>query len=92
MSSVFAALSKGEGVTSGLKKVDASQQTHKNPSLRVAAPVPAAPASGTNGPSPTRPAKPPKPHSFQRKPAKTELDGNKWLIVRVKLPKFTLSN
>lgn len=29
-------LNKGTGVTSGLKKVDASQQTHKNPGLRAA--------------------------------------------------------
>lgn len=31
---IFAALSKGDGVTSGLKKVDKSQMTHKNPELR----------------------------------------------------------
>ena len=34
MSGMFAALNKGEGVTSGLKKVDKSEMTHKNPELR----------------------------------------------------------
>ena len=34
MSAVFAQLSKGEGITSGLKKVDKSEMTHKNPELR----------------------------------------------------------
>jgi adenylyl cyclase-associated protein len=32
---LFAALNKGEGITSGLKKVTADMQTHKNPNLRV---------------------------------------------------------
>lgn len=35
MGGVFAALNKGEGVTSGLKKVDKSEMTHKNPELRA---------------------------------------------------------
>lgn len=79
MSSVFADLNKGGSVTSGLKKVDASQMTHKNPALRGSAPAPAlSRSSSSNGP----PAKPPKPSSFQKKPPKTELDGTKWLIVR----------
>lgn len=34
MSSVFAELNKGEAITSGLKKVDKNQMTHKNPNLR----------------------------------------------------------
>jgi len=38
---LFASLNKGEGVTSGLKKVSADMQTHKNPELRNQAPVPA---------------------------------------------------
>lgn len=36
MGGVFASLNKGEGVTSGLKKVDKREMTHKNPELRVA--------------------------------------------------------
>ena len=38
---LFAALNKGEGITSGLKKVTADMQTHKNPNLRVQSTVPA---------------------------------------------------
>lgn len=36
---LFAALNKGGGVTSGLKKVDRSQMTHKNPELRAGSKV-----------------------------------------------------
>lgn len=36
MSSVFAQLNQGEGVTKGLRKVDKSEMTHKNPELRSA--------------------------------------------------------
>jgi len=39
MSSVFAELNKGEAITAGLKKVDKSQMTHKNPSLRASSVV-----------------------------------------------------
>lgn len=34
MNAVFAELNKGESITSGLKKVDKSEMTHKNPELR----------------------------------------------------------
>ncbi|KPV75862.1 uncharacterized protein RHOBADRAFT_52879 [Rhodotorula graminis WP1] len=73
MSSVFAALNQGEGVTKGLKKVDKSEMTHKNPELRASGAVPATAAS-------KGPAKAPKPAAMQKKPVKTELDGNKWNI------------
>lgn len=39
---LFAELSKGGAITSGLKKVDKSQMTHKNPALRGSSVVPAA--------------------------------------------------
>ena len=42
MGGVFAALNKGESVTSGLKKVDKSEMTHKNPELRAGGVVAAA--------------------------------------------------
>lgn len=45
MSAVFAALNQGEGVTKGLKKVDKSEMTHKNPELRASGAVPSAGAS-----------------------------------------------
>lgn len=38
------------------------------------------------------PQKPPKPHSFQKKPAKTELEGNKWNIVRSFLRQRAMHN
>lgn len=37
---VFAELNKGEAVTQGLRKVDKSEMTHKNPSLRAGSAVP----------------------------------------------------
>lgn len=77
INAVFADLNKGEGITSGLKKVDRSQMTHKNPSLREQ------PAVGK------KPTPPKKPSSLStqaapipvKKPAKKELiDGSKWII------------
>lgn len=77
MNAVFADLNKGEGITSGLKKVDKSEMTHKNPALRqqAAAKKPTPPKKPTNlssAPSTSAPKK---------KPAKKELvDGTKWII------------
>lgn len=77
MNAVFADLNKGENITSGLKKVDKSEMTHKNPALRQAAqPV-------TKKPTP--PKKPSSLSSGQNEPkkkaAKMELvDGTKWII------------
>lgn len=77
MDAVFNQLNQGEGITSGLKKVDASQMTHKNPSLRAAAPA-ASPSSSTK-PAPPRPGS--KPASLRpKKPAQTVLEGNKWNV------------
>lgn len=75
---VFAELNRGDEVTKGLRKVDKSEMTHKNPALRAGSVVPATPAS----PSAVRkPIKPSKPHALSgKKPAKFLLDGNKWLI------------
>jgi adenylyl cyclase-associated protein len=84
MGAVFDDLNKGESVTKGLKKVDPSQMTHKNPSLRAAAPVPSrSDSSGSlRSKSPAPPGKkPPKPESMRtKKPPKKELDGNRWII------------
>jgi adenylyl cyclase-associated protein len=44
---VFAELNKGEAVTQGLRKVDKSQMTHKNPALRAGNVVPDRPTSPT---------------------------------------------
>lgn len=79
MNAVFADLNRGENITSGLKKVEKSEMTHKNPSLRQAAP-----------PVSKKPTPPKKPSSLssslnlaepKKKPAKMELvDGTKWII------------
>ncbi|KAG6016940.1 hypothetical protein E4U43_002683 [Claviceps pusilla] len=79
LDAVFLELNKGSEVTRGLRKVDKSEMTHKNPSLRAGSTVgdrefPA------RGKSPA-PGKKPKPESMRlKKPAKMDLDGNKWTI------------
>lgn len=103
MSSVFAQLNQGESVTKGLRHVDKSEMTHKNPELRTAGVVPTSCECPTCFPllhlkcrrsprdavpqpssaaSSSAPQKPPKPSAMQKKPAKKELDGNKWNVVR----------
>ncbi|KAK6948405.1 hypothetical protein Daesc_010171 [Daldinia eschscholtzii] len=77
MNAVFSELNKGESVTKGLRKVDKSEMTHKNPALRAGSTVS---DSSARGKSPA-PGKKPKPESMRlKKPPKKELDGNKWLI------------
>ncbi|ORY65497.1 adenylate cyclase associated N terminal-domain-containing protein [Pseudomassariella vexata] len=79
LGSVFSELNKGADVTKGLRKVDRSQMTHKNPSLRASSTVPDHDGSA-RGKSPA-PGKKPKPESMRiKKPPKKELDGNKWTI------------
>lgn len=83
MNAVFDDLNKGADVTKGLKKVDPSQMTHKNPSLRAAAPVPTRSDStgSLRSKSPAPPGKKPKPESMRtKKPPKKELDGNRWIV------------
>ena len=91
ISAVFSQLNRGESVTSGLKKVDKSQMTHKNPSLRAAnANGSPAPDSRSKSPGPDVKPKPPsmRQNSVASSVATTkvkaeprkELDGNKWLI------------
>ncbi|BFZ61468.1 suppressor of rasval19 [Saitoella coloradoensis] len=77
MNSVFAQLNQGEGITSSLKKVDKSQMTHKNPTLRATSAVPDR-AEGRKSPAP--PAKPQALQQKPKKPAKKELDGTQWII------------
>ncbi|KAF3985528.1 hypothetical protein FT663_05021 [Candidozyma haemuli var. vulneris] len=77
MKAVFSDLNKGENVTSGLKKVEKSQMTHKNPALRQ---------EGVT----KKPAPPKKPTNLsssssgtikKNKPPRVELvDGAKWII------------
>lgn len=74
---VFSELNKGESVTKGLRKVDKSEMTHKNPSLRASSTVS---DSSARGKSPA-PGKKPKPESMRvKKPPVKVLEGNKWTI------------
>lgn len=43
---MFAELNRGEEVTKGLRKVDKSEMTHKNPALRAGSVVPAGSGAG----------------------------------------------
>ncbi|KAH0532363.1 hypothetical protein TsFJ059_001065 [Trichoderma semiorbis] len=73
---VFSELNRGEDVTKGLRKVDRSEMTHKNPSLRAGSTVSDAPRSK----SPV-PGKKPKPESMRvKKPSRKVLEANKWTI------------
>lgn len=70
---VFAEINQGASVTAGLKKVDKSQMTHKNPSLRAQEPVVTTKAK--------TPSPPTKPQSLkQKKPPRIELEGTKWIV------------
>ncbi|KAI0648265.1 adenylate cyclase associated N terminal-domain-containing protein [Trametes meyenii] len=84
INAVFEQLNKGEEVTKGLRKVDKSQMTHKNPALRAGNTVPATSASSPGndriaaGKKPTKPSKP--QALMGKKPPKFALEGNKWAI------------
>ncbi|KAL4915548.1 adenylate cyclase associated N terminal-domain-containing protein [Aspergillus aurantiobrunneus] len=80
MSAVFAQLNQGDAVTQGLRKVDKSQMTHKNPNLRASSTVPGSPNSSSRSKSPA-PSKKPKPESMRsRKPPRKDLEGTKWFV------------
>lgn len=79
MDAVFVELNQGESITKGLKKVDKSQQTHKNPELRAGSTVPGSSSAVTKSDIP--PPKPKKPSILKtKKPPRKELIGNKWFI------------
>lgn len=76
LDAVFSELNKGEAVTAGLRKVDRSEMTHKNPSLRASSTV----SDAARGKSPA-PGKKPKPESMRaKKPPVKSFEGNKWTI------------
>ncbi|KAI0329833.1 cyclase-associated protein [Cubamyces sp. BRFM 1775] len=79
INAVFEQLNRGEEVTKGLRKVDKSQMTHKNPALRAGGTVPATTSSPAAAAK--KPTKPSKPQALMgKKPAKFALEGNKWAI------------
>jgi len=71
---LFAALNKGGAITSGLKKVDKSQMTHKNPELRAASVVPASASEGKS----KAPAK--AQQGVKKGTPKFELQDKKWVV------------
>ncbi|EJT50537.1 adenylyl cyclase-associated protein [Trichosporon asahii var. asahii CBS 2479] len=81
---LLASLNKGGAITSGLKKVDPSQQMHKNPELRAAGTVPERSVSPSKRQGPPVKAKPAgfsrAPAAPAKKPPKLELEGNKWAV------------
>lgn len=81
MGAVFDDLNRGTSVTAGLKKVDKSQMTHKNPSLRTSSVVPTrSDSNSSRGKSPA-PGTKPKPESMKlKRPPRKELEGLKWII------------
>ena len=95
MDAVFSQLNQGEAVTAGLRKVDKTEMTHKNPSLRASSTVPTSSDSQTSLSSSSRgvpPGKKPKPEGMRTKrPPRKELDGNKWIVVSFALPSTTRS-
>lgn len=85
MGAVFDQLNRGEAVTAGLRKVDKSQMTHKNPSLRASSTVAGSDINRSRSPGPEIKPKPPSMRqssttSSIKKEGRKELDGNKWLI------------
>lgn len=83
MGAVFEQLNRGEAVTSGLKKVDKSEMTHKNPALRAQAALETvrskSPGPGVK-PKPASMRQNSTPATPKKAEGKKELDGNKWLI------------
>ena len=85
MTAVFSQLNQGSSVTSGLRKVDKSEMTHKNPALRAGASVPQRSGSQTSAGSSSSRGKSPlpskKPETLRsKKPPRKELDGSKWVV------------
>jgi len=80
MNSVFEQLNRGESVTSGLRRVERSEMTHKNPALRAGSTVPERADDSTRG----RPSTKPKPDTLRSaaptRPARAVLEGNKWIV------------
>lgn len=81
MGAVFADLNRGESVTSGLRRVDKSEMTHKNPSLRTSQPPPTRSDSNSSSGRGKSPQPNKKPATLRtRKPPVKQLEGNKWTV------------
>ncbi|RMZ86634.1 hypothetical protein DV736_g6140, partial [Chaetothyriales sp. CBS 134916] len=81
MSAVFSQLNQGSAVTAGLRKVDKSEMTHKNPSLRSSSAIPERSGSQSSSGRGKSPVPNKKPESMRTKKAgRKELDGTKWIV------------
>ncbi|TPX32155.1 hypothetical protein SmJEL517_g04715 [Synchytrium microbalum] len=80
---LFSELNKEGSVTAGLRKVDKSEMTHKNPDLRATSVVPAAAVVPKAAPVAAAPTK----------PAKFALEGAKWAVEnQVNNPNLVIDN
>ncbi|RKP08975.1 adenylate cyclase associated N terminal-domain-containing protein [Thamnocephalis sphaerospora] len=80
-SALFSALNRGEGITSGLRKVDKSEMTHKNPELRAGSTV--AEKTGAASAPGTLPATwrgDGGETAAVKKTPRTALEGRKWIV------------
>ncbi|KAI0259950.1 adenylate cyclase associated N terminal-domain-containing protein [Gloeopeniophorella convolvens] len=81
VAAVFAELNRGAEVTKGLRKVDKSEMTHKNPALRASSTVPSSVGTSAAAATAKKPVRPAKPQALMgKKPAKFALEGNKWAV------------
>merc|ERR1712000_743923 len=81
MTAVFEQLNRGSAITAGLKKVDKSQMTHKNPSIRASSTGLQRSDSGSSAGRGKSPLPNKKPESMRsKKPGRKELDGTKWIV------------
>ncbi|ODV59419.1 adenylate cyclase-binding protein ASCRUDRAFT_9471 [Ascoidea rubescens DSM 1968] len=91
INAVFSELNKGEDITKGLRKVDKSEMTHKNPSLRASSVVS---TKKTPPPAPKKPSSllshssasksvPSTPPAKTKKQPKKELVDSKWTIENI---------
>jgi len=84
MSDVFDQINQGGSVTAGLRKVDKSEMTHKNPSLRAGSIVTlqrSVSQTSTTSSKSAGPQKKPKPESMRtKKPPRKDFESQKWFI------------
>ncbi|KAJ2663404.1 F-actin-capping protein subunit alpha [Coemansia sp. RSA 1200] len=79
-SALFAQINKGGTVTSGLRHVDKSEMTHKNPNLRAASVVKSSSAQGSSAGSQDTQAQRTATTAAQQRPPRMELEGTKWVV------------
>ncbi|KAJ1668106.1 suppressor of rasval19 [Coemansia sp. RSA 1813] len=76
-SALFAQINKGNTVTSGLRHVDKTEMTHKNPCLRGTGTIKSSSQGDSSG---SQDAQAKKATVAQKRPARMELQGTKWVV------------